>query len=57
MPFAIWTMPHSPENLYMALNLYVWGPVNILSDVKILLVVIRWNSDLAVFEVWGGLEV
>lgn len=57
MPFAVWTMPHSPENLCMTLNLYVWGPVNILSNVKISLVVIRWNSDLAVFEVGVGLEV
>lgn len=56
MPFAVWMMPHSPENLYMTLNLCVWGPVNSLSIVKILLVVILWNSDLAVFF-GGGIEV
>lgn len=54
MLFAIWMMPRSPENLYMTLNLCVWGPVNSLSIVKILLVVILWNSDLAVLKAGGG---
>lgn len=53
-----WTCPllfgRCPAPLGIFLNLCVWGPANSLSIVKILLVVILWNSDLAVFKAGGG---